>query len=74
MSCGACVGHISQALDGVDQVSVDLDARRVNVGGRAGEQALIAALDAAGYPARRALSGASAQPRRSGCGSGCNCH
>lgn len=77
MSCGACVKHVSQALqalEGVDQVSVNLDDGRVSVGGNADAQSLIAALDAAGYPARRAEPSAAPQSRQGGCGSGCGCN
>ena len=56
MSCGHCVGSVTQAVQGVDaaaKVAVDLAARRVAIDGVAGSGALermVAAIEAAGYP------------------------
>lgn len=58
MSCGACVGHVTRALDGmtgVVHVSVDLKANQATVEhlpDRADDKNLIAAIEAAGYAAR----------------------
>ena len=74
MSCGACVKHVTQALQplaGVTAVEVDLQAGRVKVDGSADAAALIAALDEAGYPAQAASTPA---PGKTGCGGGCGCH
>lgn len=54
MSCGACVKHVTKALNavpGVNNVAVDLDAGRATVEGSADSAALTAALKDAGYPA-----------------------
>ncbi|WP_416047466.1 heavy-metal-associated domain-containing protein [Cupriavidus basilensis] len=57
MTCGSCVNHVTHALepiDGVSSVTVDLPTGRVRVAGdlTQGSQPLVAALSAAGYPAR----------------------
>jgi copper chaperone CopZ len=58
MTCGSCVRHVTEALRGVDGVAavqVDRDHDRVLVRhdpARATPEALVAALDRAGYPAR----------------------
>lgn len=75
MSCGACVKHVTQALQtlsGVQQVDVNLPSRHVKVSGDlpADAQALIAALNAAGYPAKLTTSAVhSADKPSGGCGS-----
>lgn len=68
MSCGACVKHVTQALQavpGVDAVEVDLTAGRARVTADSTQSSLpmVAALEAAGYPARLATtSGPVGQP------------
>ena len=87
MSCGSCVNHVTRALNqvgGVTGVEVDLRSGRVRVQASdavastpALTTALVAALDAAGYPAAPAASLAAAAPGEpasarvgsSGCGS-----
>ena len=54
MSCGHCKAAVEAALatvPGSGPVTVDLAARRVAVAGPAPLPAILAALDAAGYPA-----------------------
>lgn len=54
MSCGHCKATVEAALGsvpGVATVTVDLPARRATAGGTAATEALLAALDSAGYPA-----------------------
>jgi copper chaperone len=54
MTCGSCVKHVSAALKqlgAVSSVEVDLAAGLVRVTGSAPVEALITALDDAGYPA-----------------------
>jgi copper chaperone len=76
MSCGACVRHVTQALQplpGVSSVDIDLVHGQVKVGGEfpEGGGPLISALAAAGYPAGLATSVAPASPpKKSG---GCCC-
>lgn len=79
MTCGSCVRHVTSALkavDGVEDVAVDLASGRVAVRGRPGTEPdrLTSALADAGYPARTvegaALSSV-ARARRSG---GCCCN
>ncbi|EXF44540.1 copper-binding protein [Pseudomonas sp. BAY1663] len=76
MSCGACARHVCEALEplaGVTTVDVDLAAGLVRIVGTATRDALIAALDTAGYPAEAV---ADAPPRKTACGAsaGCCCH
>ena len=55
MSCGHCVGAVTQAVKSVDpaaQVNVDLPARKVVVQSSHSRQAVAAALAEAGYPAQ----------------------
>ena len=86
MSCGACVKHVTQALEplpGVSRVDVDLASGRVRVSGELvqGSNPLLMALTDAGYPANLATdasaSTATSQPKTSGCHSGrtggCGC-
>lgn len=59
MGCSSCVGHVGEALralDGVTEVSVDLDAGRARVrhADRVAPAALIAAVEGAGYGAAAA--------------------
>ncbi|MFN3643557.1 MAG: heavy-metal-associated domain-containing protein [Gemmobacter sp.] len=54
MSCQHCKAAVEAAIARIDpaaQVTVDLAARRVTVTGTATPAALIAALDAVGFPA-----------------------
>ena len=54
MSCGHCKAVVEStlaAVPGAGTVTVDLPARKVSVSGEAPVPALLAALDAAGYPA-----------------------
>jgi Au+-exporting ATPase len=56
MTCASCVGRVEKALKavpGVAEASVNLATERATVRGRAGVEALIAAVDRAGYAARR---------------------
>jgi copper chaperone CopZ len=86
MSCGACVKHVTQALQllpGVSGVEVDLASGRVRVSGELaqGGDPLVKALTTAGYPAKLATDAstpaATAPPKASGCHSGssgaCGC-
>ncbi|MFZ3141785.1 heavy-metal-associated domain-containing protein [Polaromonas sp.] len=86
MSCGACVKHVTQALQplpGVSGVEVDLQSGRVKVSGELaqGSAPLLMALTDAGYPATLAIasstSSATSQPKAAGCHSGgtggCGC-
>lgn len=60
MSCGSCVKHVTEALrplEGVSDVTVDLQAGRVKVSGDSDNHALLAVLQDAGYPARLATAG-----------------
>jgi copper chaperone len=58
MSCGHCVKRVEQAaraLAGVDQASVDLNAKRLSVTfneATISAEAIVAAVSAAGYPAK----------------------
>ena len=55
--CGGCVASVEEAIHAVDasaQVVADIKARRVEVTTQADRQALLTALDAAGYPAEAA--------------------
>lgn len=79
MSCASCVRHVSAALApvaGVAEVAVDLDSGRVRVSGDADAQALLAALQGAGYPAKvEASAPAQVGGQARGCGgSSCCCH
>lgn len=52
ISCGHCKmaieGEVSE-VDGVSSVVVDVDARTVTVDGDASDEAIVAAIDEAGY-------------------------
>jgi len=58
MSCGHCRAAVTKAVEtiaGVDSVEVDLGAKRVDVrGSDVSDDAIRAAVDEAGYEARRA--------------------
>jgi copper chaperone len=79
MSCGSCVKHVTEALrplEGVSDVTVDLQAGRVKVSGDSDNHALLAALQDAGYPAQLATVKSVASKKTSGCsgnGGGCCC-
>lgn len=76
MTCGACVRHVTQALNpisGVDAIDVDLESGLVRVEGAPDSSALLAALDDAGYPAQLASQTNPAAAPTKGCGSGCGC-
>lgn len=52
ISCGHCKAAIEAevgTVDGVTLVEVDVDARTVRVLGEAGDDAIVAAIDEAGY-------------------------
>lgn len=71
MSCNSCVKHVTQALQtlsGVQHVDVDLPSGHVKVSGAlpTDAQALISALDAAGYPAKLSISALPAQDQPPG--------
>lgn len=54
MNCAHCKARVEQvvaALDGSATVGVDLDTHRLEVGGAVPLDALLAALQRAGYPA-----------------------
>jgi len=54
MSCDHCKAAITEALEAVDdtvEIDVDMDAREIDVFSDAGDEAIQAALKAAGYPA-----------------------
>lgn len=78
MSCGSCVKQVTQvlrALNGVSEVTVDLQSGRVRVNGDPDSNALLAALQEAGYPAQTS-EGAQIEKKTAGCGakgSGCCC-
>ena len=62
MSCAACVARVEKAVnkvDGVTSCSVSLLTNSMGVEGTASEQAVIAAVEAAGYEA--SVKGSSAQ-------------
>lgn len=77
MNCGACVKHVTQALQpltGVSAVDVDLKNNCVHVSGdlAQGGDALVYALTAAGYPAKLSASTAPvSQPKK--LSEGCCC-
>lgn len=79
MSCSSCVKHVTEALrplEGVSDVTVDLQAGRVKVSGDSDNHALLAALQDAGYPAQLATVESVASKKTSGCGGnggGCCC-
>lgn len=79
MSCGSCVKHVTEALrplEGVSDVTVDLQAGRVKVSGDSDNHALLAALQDAGYPAQLATLDSAVSQKTSGCGGnagGCCC-
>jgi|CXWL01.1.fsa_nt_gi copper chaperone CopZ len=84
MTCGACVKHVTQALQslpGVNAAVVDLAAGRASVSADATQSGarLVAALEAAGYPARLVTSSTpDLRPKSGACHGGktggCGCH
>ena len=55
--CGGCVASVEKAIHSVDasaEITADIESRRVEVATSADRQALLTALDAAGYPAEAA--------------------
>lgn len=55
MECGGCVASIEKAVHAVDasaSITADIEARTVRVTTSSDRQALLTALDAAGYPAK----------------------
>lgn len=70
MTCGHCVRAVTdsiRALDPQANVRVELERGRVAVEGKPGAAELIAAVQAAGYPAAVASSQAPASAARRGC-------
>lgn len=60
MTCGSCVKHVTAALSQLAEVSsvdVDLSSGRVRVTGSANTEAMISALDSAGYCAQPVTTG-----------------
>jgi copper chaperone len=58
MSCGHCKKAIEGAIHGLDanaRITVDLEARTVEVSGAPGDDAILAALQSEGYPASPAI-------------------
>jgi len=56
MTCNHCVAHVREAIEGVEgveQVQVDLNAKRARVTGHAPDSAVIKAVEEAGYKAFR---------------------
>ena len=55
MTCGGCVRRVTAAVQSVDSgatVTANVDQRRVDIQSTSAQQALIAALDSAGYSAK----------------------
>ncbi|MDZ5455716.1 MULTISPECIES: heavy-metal-associated domain-containing protein [Azohydromonas] len=72
MSCGHCVGAITQALKAADpaaRVDVTLADKKVRVQSTLERQALAQALSEAGYEPAAAIPATG--PARGGCGCGC---
>jgi copper chaperone len=68
MSCGHCVGAITQAIKGVDpdaRVDVSLAEKKVRVQSDAAREVMARALSNAGYEPAAAL--ATPAPKRGGC-------
>ena len=64
MTCASCVGRVERALravPGVDTAEVNLATQRATVRGSAAPQALVAAIDKAGYGARMTGGASGAQ-------------
>lgn len=57
MGCGGCAKSVTKAIHSVDpqaKVDIDLNVKRVKVASSADEAAMLAVLDDAGFPPRRA--------------------
>ena len=57
MTCGHCVSTVTRAVKAVDpqaSVQVDLEGKRVRIGGRRSAHEVMQALQEAGYPAELA--------------------
>ena len=74
MTCGSCVRSVQQAIQavpGVENVRVELAANQAVVQGSASADALIAAVESAGYHARpidaAVQNGASSDTDKGGC-------
>jgi copper chaperone len=53
MKCGGCAASVEKAVKGVDPaatLSVDLVSKRIDIDTQASHQAIIAAIETAGYP------------------------
>ena len=77
MSCGACVKHVTQALQplaGINHVEVDLQSGYVQVSGELVQvrDALVTALTAAGYPSKLSTSAVPTSVAKKSAG-GCCC-
>ena len=56
MSCNHCVNTITEALEAVDdaiEVTPDLEKRSISIRTQAGDEAVMKALEDAGYPAQK---------------------
>ena len=79
MTCGSCVKHVEKAIhaiEGVEKVEVDLDSGSVKVDASSSQsiQAIIAALDEAGYPAQVTSDSTNqTKVQRRSCRSGSSC-
>lgn len=54
MSCGHCTATITEALEAIDdtvEIAADLEAREIDVFSDASDDAILAALAKAGFPA-----------------------
>lgn len=75
MTCGSCVKHVTEALNavaGVNSVEVNLDKASVKVNGQADSQAMISALNGAGYPATAVSAAKPAHDGHTSCCGGCH--
>ena len=53
MSCGHCVGRVTETVQGIDaaaRVEIDLPAKKVKIDSGADLEQIAAAIDEAGYP------------------------
>ncbi|PTQ73315.1 heavy-metal-associated domain-containing protein [Celeribacter persicus] len=54
MTCGHCKAAITEALEAIDdtvEIEADMDAHEIDVFSEAGDEAILDALQKAGYPA-----------------------
>jgi copper chaperone len=73
MTCGHCASTITRAIAGVDQharVDVDMPGKRVHITSAAADEALMQAIQDAGYTPQR-VTAAPGGRSRAGCGCGC---